>query len=51
MSWDTGNVGIGSITPGVLLDVNGGVRTRGTNSHYFGDDNSLAINASTATSG
>ncbi len=44
-----GNVGIGSINPGQLLDVAGSIRTRGTNSNYFGDDNKASITASATT--
>jgi len=46
-----GNVGIGSTHPGQLLDVNGNIRTRGTNALYFGDDNKAFIQASAASSG
>lgn len=43
------NIGIGSATPGTTLDVSGSMRSRGTNQHYFGDDNKADIEASAAT--
>lgn len=46
----SGNVGIGSATPGQVLDVNGAIRTTGTNAHYFGSDNTASVSASAATS-
>lgn len=42
-----GNVGIGSIIPGQILDVNGSARIRSTNSLYFGDSNLVSINTDT----
>jgi len=44
-----GNVGIGSINPGQPLDIAGNIRSRGTNSHFFGDDNLASIAASATT--
>ena len=46
-----GNVGIGSAWPGQLFDVNGNMRSVGTNEHYFGSDNANGILNSAATSG
>lgn len=44
INYPTGNVGINSTNPGQLLDVNGSVRIRGTNSLSFGDRNISTIN-------
>lgn len=46
-----GNIGIGSLTPGQVLDVNGNIRTLGTNQHIFGSDNTNSIQSSASTSG
>ncbi len=47
----TGNIGIGSITPGQALDVNGNIRTTGTNKVILGNDNANYIANSASTSG
>src|SRR5262249_18271649 len=44
-----GNVGIGSTAPGTMLDVNGSIRTTGTNGIYLGSDNKALIVPSAAT--
>src|SRR5262249_15347267 len=44
-----GNVGLGTVAPGQVLDVAGTVRIRGTNPQYCGDDNKASIAASAAT--
>lgn len=45
------NVGIGSTAPGQVLDINGNLRTTGTNQHIFGSDNSNSIQSSATTAG
>lgn len=46
-----GNLGVGSAAPGQVLDVNGTIRIRGTSTTNYGDDNSVTIGATSATSG
>ena len=46
-----GNVGIGSAWPGQSFDVNGNIRSVGTNELYFGSDNANGILNSAVTSG
>lgn len=43
-----GNVGIGTITPGQVIDINGNARVTSTNSLFFGDRNLASINTDSA---
>lgn len=45
----TGNVGIGTVTPGQVLDIAGNARVTSTNSLIVGSDNTASISASAAT--
>ena len=45
------NVGIGTATPGQVLDINGNERVTGTNQYIFGSDNANYINNSASSSG